>query len=44
MGGVGNDAAEEDGLWDLNPGTAALEREGHTVLGEKGEDYAALAE
>ena len=24
MGGVGNDAAEEDGLWDLNPGAAAI--------------------
>ena len=42
MRGVRNGAAKEDWHWDLNPGTAALEREGHTVLGEKREDHAAL--
>ena len=42
MRGVRNGAAMEDWHWDLNPGTAALEREGHTVLGEKREDHAAL--
>ena len=43
VGGVGNGAAKEDGCWDLNLGVAALEREDHEVLGEKGEDHAALA-
>ena len=44
MGGIGDGAAEEDGSWDLNPGAAAKERdrEDHAVLGEKGEDHAAL--
>ena len=54
VGGVGNGAAEEDGHWDLNLGTAAIEREDHAVLeerredqevlGKKGEDHAALVE
>ena len=30
--------------WDLNPSAAAIEREDHVVLGEKGEDHAALTE
>ena len=32
IGGVGNGAAKEDGRWDLNLGTAAIERENHEVL------------
>ena len=44
MGGVGYGAAEEDGRWDLNLGAAAIGRKDHVVLGEKGEDHAALAE
>ena len=32
IGGVRNGAAKEDGLWDLNVGTAAIEREDHVVL------------
>ena len=38
---VGNGAAEEHWRWDLNLGMAAIEREDHAVLGEKGEDHAA---
>ena len=30
--------------WDLNPGVAAIQREDHTVLEEKGEDHVALVE
>ena len=30
--GIGNGAAKEDGRWDLNLGTAAIERENHEVL------------
>ena len=50
---MGNGAAEEDWHWDLNLGTAAIEREDHVVLeekedhmvwGEKGEDHAVLEE
>ena len=37
-------AAEEDWRWDLNPGVAAIQREDHTVLEEKGEDHVALVE
>ena len=28
---------EEDWCWDLNPGIAAIQREDHVVLEEKGE-------
>ena len=42
VGAVGNGAAEEDGHWDLNLGTAAIESEDYTVQKEKGEDHAAL--
>ena len=42
VGGVGNGAAEEVWCWDLNLGTAAIKTEDHEVLGEKGEDHAAL--
>ena len=35
--GVGNGAAEEDWHWDLNPGEAAIQREDHVALEEKGE-------
>ena len=31
-GRVRNGAAKEDGHWDLNLGTAAIEREDHAVL------------
>ena len=44
VGGVGNGAAEEDWSWDLNLDVAAIGREDHEVLGEKGEDHAALVE
>ena len=36
VGGVGNGAAEEDGHWDLNPGTTATPGEDHTALAEWG--------
>ena len=36
-------AAEEDGCWDLKLGATSMNREDHEVLGEKGEDHAALA-
>ena len=32
MGGVGNGAAEEDGLWDLNPGAADIPGEDSMVV------------
>ena len=34
-------AAKEDGLWDLNLGAAAKEKEDHEDFGEKGEDHTA---
>ena len=37
--GVRNGAAKEDGHWDLNLGTAAIEREDHMVLKESREDH-----
>ena len=42
VGGVRNGAVEEDWSWDLNPGTAALEREDHAVLKERREDHVVL--
>ena len=42
IGGVRNGAAKEDGRWDLNLGPAAIEKEDHKALGEKGEDHGAL--
>ena len=37
MGGVRNEAAEEDWCWDLNPGATVIPERGYVVLGEKGE-------
>ena len=42
VGGVKNAVAEEDWHWDLNLGPAAIEKEDHKALGEKGEDHAAF--
>ena len=33
---MGNGAAEEDRCWDLNLGVAAIEREDHKALAERG--------
>ena len=45
MGGVGNGAAEEDGPWDLNPGTAAKERErGPCGFGREGRGSCSFGE
>ena len=42
VGGVGNGAAEKDGRWDLNLGTAATEGKDHAVLKEEREDHVVL--
>ena len=42
VGGIRNGVVKEDGLWDLNLGVAAIERENHEVLRRKEEGHVVL--